>query len=470
MKRGRSYRVLSATGVAVLAALAVLIANHRLPQWLFTTYVPLFNRLPVTVWSGEKLLRAVGVTVVVTVVVLAPLYRPRPRRTADTVALAQRRVIVAALALATVGYFDWTFRLPRATLVLLTGIMLVGAPAWFVAFRHRPAGAPERALIVGDDVEQIERICEESSLPYVGYLCPANVVADRGGRRRNVPIADGGDRIGDLEQLGGLSRLETTLVDHDVDTLVLAFERADRGDFFGALDACHEHGVAAKVHRDYAADVLVSEASTGTLVDVEVEPLDLQDHVLKRGFDVAFSLVGLLACAPLFGVIAALIKLDSDGPVLYSQRRTSGLGGTLTVYKFRTMHPEGESPEPVADGENDRITRVGRVLRPTHLDELPQLWLILVGKMSVVGPRPVWTDEESLLEAETEAWRKRWFVKPGLTGLAQVRDAGSTNPEEKLRADLEYIRRQSFRLDLAIVTRQVWLVLADVWALFRGRR
>jgi len=466
MKRGGSYRVLSATGVVVLTTLAVLVANHRLAQSLFTTYVPLFNNLPVTVLSGGELLRAVALSVGVTTITLAPLYRPRPRRAADTVAIAQRRVVVAGLALATVGYFDWSYRLPRATLVMLTGILFVGAPLWFVAF-CRPADDPDRALIVGDDVEQIERISEETSLPYVGFLCPTSVVEGRHRPERALPVTDGGNRIGQLERLGGLSRIENALVDNDVDTVVLAFERADRGDFFGALDACHEHGVDAKVHRDYAADVLVSGASTGALVDVEVEPLDLQDHVLKRGFDVAFSLVGLLACAPLFGVIAALIKLDSDGPVLYSQRRTSGLGGTLTVYKFRTMHPEGESPEPVADGENDRITRVGRVLRPTHLDELPQLWLILAGKMSVVGPRPVWTDEESLLEAETEAWRKRWFVKPGLTGLAQVRDAGSTDPEEKLRADLEYIRRQSFRLDAAIVLRQVWMVLEDVAALIR---
>jgi len=327
--------------------------------------------------------------------------------------------------------------------------------------RRRPADDPDRVLLIGDNIDQIERIYDETSIPFVGYLCPTNIVTTQQSKQQ-LAVTDGGDRLTGLERLGGLSRLENSLVTNDIDTVVLAFERADRADFFGALDACHEHGVAAKIHREYAADVLVSEASTATLVDVEVEPLDFQDHVLKRGFDVVFGAVGLLVFAPLFVVIAVLIKLDSTGPVLYSQRRTAGLGGTLTVYKFRTMYPEGESPNPIADEDNDRITPVGRLLRPTHLDELPQLWLILIGKMSVVGPRPVWTDEEMLLEAETDAWRKRWFVKPGLTGLAQVRNVGSTDPDKKLQSDLEYIRRQSFRLDISIVVRQIVLVFEDI--------
>ncbi|MFD1562775.1 sugar transferase [Haloarchaeobius amylolyticus] len=462
MKRGNRYRILSATGVAGLTALAVLIANHRFPQRLFTTYVPFFNRLPITVLSGDELGRILLLSVGISSIALAPLYRPRPRRPIDTIVLVQRRVVVASLALATIGYFNWSHRLPRATLVLLTGTLAVLLPLWFLTVSRRPTDEPDRALIVGNDPAQIKQLSAETTLPYVGYLCPSTIVPRRDSHRQRLPVADGGEQIHELERFGGLTRLEDVLLANDIDTVVLAFEEANRGDLFGVLDTCYEHGVAAKVHRDYADDVLVSGAPTGTLVDVEVEPLDLQDHLLKRGFDVAFALAGLLAFAPLFAVIAVAIKLDSDGPVLYSQRRTAGLGGTLTVYKFRTMHPEGESPEPIDDDENDRITRVGQILRSTHLDELPQLWLIFVGKMSVVGPRPVWTDEETLLEAETDAWRKRWFVKPGLTGLAQVRDLGSTDPEAKLRSDLEYIRRQSFRLDISIVVRQIAMVFEDI--------
>jgi lipopolysaccharide/colanic/teichoic acid biosynthesis glycosyltransferase len=133
------------------------------------------------------------------------------------------------------------------------------------------------------------------------------------------------------------------------------------------------------------------------------------------------------------------------------------------------MIVEGENPEPVEDEKNPRITKVGRFLRKTHLDEIPQLWSILIGDMSVVGPRAVWTDEERHLEEVAGDWRKRWFVKPGLTGLAQINGVSSTDPESKLRYDIDYIRRQSFWFDLKIVTRQVWLVIGDALGVISGR-
>ena len=103
------------------------------------------------------------------------------------------------------------------------------------------------------------------------------------------------------------------------------------------------------------------------------------------------------------------------------------------------------------------------------MDEVPQVWTSLTGDMSVVGPRAAWTDEEQLLEAETDSWRKRWFVKPGLTGLAQINDAKSTDPEAKLRYDIRYIREQSFSTDVMIVIRQLWKVAVDVVAICSGR-
>ncbi|CAM3018670.1 hypothetical protein HASA104033_12015 [Halobacterium salinarum] len=242
---------------------------------------------------------------------------------------------------------------------------------------------------------------------------------------------------------------------------MLAFEHTDRAEFFGALDACYEHGVDAKVHRDHADQVLTAEGDVGTLVEVDVEPWDVQDYALKRIFDVAFSGIGLVVLSPVILGIAVAIKLDDGGSVLYQQERTAVFGETFAVYKFRSMRSKGESAEPVDDEDNDRITRVGRVLRQTHLDEIPQLWSILVGNMSVVGPRAVWTEEESLLEAEEQSWRKRWFVKPGLTGLAQVNDVKSTEPEEKLRYDLQYVKQQSFGYDVKLVIRQIWKVGVD---------
>ncbi|ELY93781.1 exopolysaccharide biosynthesis polyprenyl glycosylphosphotransferase [Natrialba hulunbeirensis JCM 10989] len=502
MLTGWRFRIGSMLGVMMVTITAVLAANHPVSQTLFTTYVPLFNRLEVTVLSGPSLYWAITLSVVAVVGCLTPLYKPQPRRTLDLVVFSQKRVIVALLALAALGYFKWSHRLPRATLAMIAGMLLVAIPLLFLVIRRHPGTTASRTLIVGDDLGQIERIAPEIDAPVLGYLCPSTVATFSFDERTAGThlTTDGGVVVGDtpkqqtgdhdhdpdgeasdetapnagtlrhedhgtvdsLTRLGGLSRLEDVLIEYDIDTVVLAFQQPDRAEFFGALDACHEHGVRAKVHRKYADSVLVANGAVDTLVDIDLEPWDPFDHFFKRVFDICFAAVGLLVFAPLMLVIALAIKLDSPGPVLYSQHRTAGFGETFPVYKFRTMVPEGESATPTDDEDNDRITRVGRVLRTTHLDELPQLWSILLGEMSVVGPRAVWTSEEPLLEQDVPAWRKRWFVKPGLTGLAQINDAKSTDPNMKLRYDLEYIRKQSIWFDCTIVIRQLWKVLEDI--------
>ncbi|MFA9416356.1 sugar transferase [Natrinema sp. HArc-T2] len=489
MFTGWRYRVVSAVGTASFVALAVLAANHPNAQSVFTTVVPLFDRLEPIILDRQSLRWALMLCVFAIGGAVWPLYKPRPRRILDTVFLVQKRILVGGLALATLGYFKWSHRLPRATLVMTIGILAVVLPSWFLLIRAQPNGTAGRTLIVGDDPAQIDHVVPAVETPVIGYLCPtitavrdtlreipetdADAVADGGIELRHDGIADRGDSgppqtLSSLPRLGGLSRLEDVLVEYDVDTVVLAFGQADRAEFFGALGACHNYGVDAKVHRKYADSVLISEGDVGELVAVDLEPWDPLDHLLKRIFDVCFAAVGLLAFAPLVAIIAIAIKLDSSGPVLYSQNRTAGFGDIFPVYKFRSMVPKGEDATPTEDEENDRITRVGRILRKTHLDELPQLWSILVGDMSVVGPRAVWTEEEALLEKDTPSWRKRWFVKPGLTGLAQIHDAKSTDPNLKLRYDLEYIRKQSFWFDVKIVIRQIWKVLVGVRETIRG--
>jgi lipopolysaccharide/colanic/teichoic acid biosynthesis glycosyltransferase len=266
--------------------------------------------------------------------------------------------------------------------------------------------------------------------------------------------------LDELSNLGGLSRLDEVLVKHEIDTALLTFADTDRAEFFGTLNTCYEHGVSAMVHRDHADDVLTAGVAGGELVTVDLDPWDWQDYVVKRVFDVCFAAGGLVVLSPVILVIAVAIKLDSSGPVLYSQERTAEFGDTFTMYKFRSMVPKGEDTTP--GEETDRVTRVGNVLRKTHVDEIPQLWLILIGNMSVVGPRAAWTGEGVLLEEQVSAWSQRWFVKPGLTGLAQINNVSSKEPIEKIRYDIEYIQRQSFWLDLKIVIRQFWDIIVDL--------
>jgi len=478
MGTGWRYRIGSVSGVVLLTTLAVMLANNSALHAL-AAMVPVLGRLPLDPPSGAEFLIEVGLTVAVVTGAFIPLYKPRPRRILDIIALSHKRLLVAVFALATIGYFDYTYQVPRLTLVLVTPILFVVVPLWFIWLRS-PEAHSERAIIVGDDLDQITQIAAETELSLLGYLCPTPAlmwtdersVDDTGdtAATQQPTVSDGGQSSSELDRLGGLSRLEDILVERDVDTVVLAFANADRAEFFGALDACYEHGVAAKVHTDHAETVLTATTDLNTtLVDVEIEPWDIQDYLFKRAFDVGFSLTGILALSPVIGIIAIAIKLEDGGPILYHQERTAVFGETFPIFKFRSMTPEGESATPVDDDENNRITRVGRFIRETHLDEVPQLWSILRGDMSVVGPRAVWTEEEHLLEDETEMWRKRWFVKPGLTGLAQINDASSVDPETKLRYDLQYVREQSLTYDLKIVSRQLWKVGVDVWGTVVGR-
>jgi len=474
MTSGWRYRIASVGGTIGLVVTAVVAANHPAVQSLLRS-VPVIGGLPLDPAGGMELAFEAATTVLVALAVLTPLFKPRPRRILDTASLAAERTLLATVTLAAVGYFDYTYRLPRATLLFTTAFLLATLPVLFVTIRRRPREKGGRTILVGDDPVAMADILDVIEGTVVGYVSPPGTtreldVATDPGAQTALGLTDGGGRIAELPSLGGLSRLGEVLVEHDVDTVALAFSEPDRAEFFGALDTCFDHGVAAKVHRKHADSVLTSGFGQGELVDVELEPWDPQDHLLKRAFDIVFAGVGLLVLSPVMLGIAAAIKLEDGGSVLYEQERTAAFGDTFDVYKFRSMHEtDADDTEPVSDDGNDRITRVGRFIRRTHLDETPQLWSILVGDMSVVGPRAAWTGEETHLEAETEDWRKRWFVKPGLTGLAQINGATSLDPEAKLRYDVEYIRRQSFWFDLKIVVRQVWMVLIDLVRTVAGR-
>jgi lipopolysaccharide/colanic/teichoic acid biosynthesis glycosyltransferase len=201
-------------------------------------------------------------------------------------------------------------------------------------------------------------------------------------------------------------------------------------------------------------------------------------RALRRGLDVVVAATALLVLAPLLAAIAVGIRLDSRGPALFRQTRIGQGRLPIVVNKFRTMYAEADSTphreyirqlvagEGVAEqnGErelfklvvDDRITRVGRFLRKASLDELPQLWNVLRGEMSLVGPRPVIPYE---LEHYPSRYFRRFAVKPGLTGLWQVSGRNETSYTEMIELDLAYVERRSLRLDLEILLRTVGVVL-----------
>lgn len=179
---------------------------------------------------------------------------------------------------------------------------------------------------------------------------------------------------------------------------------------------------------------------------------------LKRPLDLALSGGGLLALSPVLGGIACAIKLESKGPVFFTQRRVGLEGEEFEVMKFRSMLSPAESfhPDGTEMGNSERVTRVGRILRRTSLDEIPQLINVLKGEMSLIGPRPTLPYQ---VERYTPRQRARLSVRPGLTGLAQVSGRNQLTWEQKIEYDLEYAGSVSLLNDLRILLRTVGAVL-----------
>lgn len=182
---------------------------------------------------------------------------------------------------------------------------------------------------------------------------------------------------------------------------------------------------------------------------------------VKRALDVVASGSALLLLLPIFAVVAVAIKLDSPGPVFFRQERL-GLGARpFLVWKFRSMFLGAEKLGVYEAKDDPRVTRVGRVLRRTSFNEVPQLLNILRGEMSVVGPRPVLPSHPWPLDRYTPEQKTRFSVPPGLTGLAQVSGRKDVPWPERLRLDAQYVREQSLGLDFAIMLRTLRVVASS---------
>jgi len=194
--------------------------------------------------------------------------------------------------------------------------------------------------------------------------------------------------------------------------------------------------------------------------------------VIKRAFDCALSGVGLIVSAPVWALLAAAIKLEDGGPVFFRQARV-GLGGrTFDALKFRSMVPDAEKlTGPVQATENDpRVTRIGRFMRATAMDELPQLWNIFAGDMSFVGPRPlrpgeveVRGDGRLVQLDQIPGYHARHSIRPGLTGLTQVYAPRDISRTSKFRLDQVYLKRASFWLDLKLILLSFWITGTGAW-------
>jgi lipopolysaccharide/colanic/teichoic acid biosynthesis glycosyltransferase len=200
--------------------------------------------------------------------------------------------------------------------------------------------------------------------------------------------------------------------------------------------------------------------------------------MLKRLFDGSLALAGLLGSSPLWAIFAALIKLEDGGPIFYRQERVGRGGRIFMALKFRSMKPDAEAGLGAvqATAQDPRVTRIGRFMRATAMDELPQLWNILRGDMSFVGPRALRPGEieagrGGVLERleDVPGFATRIQVRPGLTGIAQVFAPRDVPRRHKFRYDRIYVKRRSWWLDVRLILISFWISVHGTWEA-RGRK
>jgi exopolysaccharide biosynthesis polyprenyl glycosylphosphotransferase len=219
------------------------------------------------------------------------------------------------------------------------------------------------------------------------------------------------------------------------------------------LDIDIEVGVVkemrSKVMVDNQSQVILGNMSTDKIIY----------PVVKRAFELVFSLLLLIVTLPVLLVTAIAIKLESPGSIFYKQERVGKDGKLFNVWKLRSMRSDAEKDGPQWAAKNDaRVTRVGQFIRKTRIDELPQLFNVLSGEMSLIGPRPERPMFTEQFDKEIPGFKNRLAVKPGLTGWAQVNGGYDMTPKEKLELDLYYIEKQSFKLDAKIFFQTIKVV------------
>ncbi len=285
--------------------------------------------------------------------------------------------------------------------------------------------------------------------------------------------------INDLRNFGRLNDLPFLIQELKIDELIIAMdEEEDYNKVFETIDYCKNLEVKVSITSEIF-DVISERIKTEKYIDIPVISVDPKYNdtltlTLKRFFDVTFAIIGLILLSPVMITIAILVKLSSAGPVLYKQKRIGLYGREFDFYKFRSMRPvDGEDEERKkkmiefmkkgkTDGKDlkvvneDRVTWIGRIIRKTSLDELPQLFNVIKGDMSLVGPRPCLPYE---FENYTEWQKRRVNVMPGCTGVWQVWGRSKVSFDDSVVMDIYYINNMSPWLDLQLIFQTIPVML-----------
>jgi Undecaprenyl-phosphate glucose phosphotransferase len=344
----------------------------------------------------------------------------------------------------------------------------------FVATRRRAGGFATRLAVVGRDQrsrELVARISEggSSEVDVCGWFSAAALPGqgrspERPGESRADDEWHGGGSVDDLIRISRHSPLDEVIVVVPEEPAPEIDDALRKLSSIPVSVGVYPEALLGQRHRHHGLKIVAGVP----VLDLHRRPLDGADFFLKRSMDLAISATALVFLFPLLLLIGIVVKLDSRGPAFFKQQRLGFNNNVISVYKFRTMRHEtcADPSVPQATRDDPRITRLGRFLRRTSLDELPQLLNVLKGEMSLVGPRPHALEHNEKYAREIDRYLARHRVKPGITGFAQVhglrgetRDRGKM--EMRVEYDLRYIENWSLLLDLKILLQTVLVGFRD---------
>lgn len=309
-------------------------------------------------------------------------------------------------------------------------------------------------LLIGGGEKAASIYKEISSLPkgignnFIGFV----------GEKRRKDI--------DLNHLGDFDDIEKIVDEYQVEEIVLAIDKEEDVFLTKILSVIERKNVRIKVSAD-VHDILLGSVKMDNifgalLYEVNNDPMSTGQQLIKRVIDVCISIVSLILLIPLYLVLALLVKFSSEGPIFFRQERIGKNGKPFYIIKYRTMYVNAEDAGPQLSSEKDpRITKVGRVMRKLRLDEFPQFWNVLVGDMSLVGPRPerqFYIDQIATLEPQFLQLVK---VRPGITSWGQVKFGYAENVEQmiqRMKFDLLYLNNRSLALDFKIMLHTILII------------
>ena len=340
---------------------------------------------------------------------------------------------------------------------LALGIMLIclqRAVFQIIVRHYRRRGVNTKHILIYGAGNLGQSIAEQARLsPETGYRVMAYIDDD--------PRLAGNIR-GDIPIIGGLLSMDEWLKKNEIDEIWVALPLDAVQRVTKVLEVADTHMVSVRLFPDLNGLALlnhsVSEMLGLPIIDLNVNQMQGLNRLLKELEDKILGVILFILALPIIGAISVAIKLSSEGPILFRQRRNGWDGRPFTIYKFRTMlqHDEQNGQLTQAKKDDARFTKIGRWLRRSSLDELPQLFNVLQGKMSLVGPRPHAVEHNNFFQKRISGYMRRHRVKPGITGWAQINDLRGEILEiddmsRRLKHDLYYIEHWSLMFDLRII-------------------